>query len=417
MFHCAWRTSGRAGAGDASLVLAALAALSSAAPCQAADPIKIGFGMALTGGLAVNGKPALLAMKIWEEDINAKGGLLGRPVQLVYYDDQSNPATVPAIYSKLIDVDKVDLVVSGYATNMIAPAMPIIIQHDKTFMGLFGLAVNTEFKYDRYFSMLPTGPNPKLAAANEFFDVAMAQQPKPQTLAITAADFEFARNASDGAREMAEKLGLKIVYDRTYPPTTTDYELIVRAIQATNPEIVFVASYPPDSVGLVRAINEMGFKPKIIGGNMVGLQSTAIKTQLGPQLNGIVNYDFWVPAPKMQFPGVMEFLKKYQERASAEGVDALGYYLPPWAYADLQVLGEAVEEAKKSRSGQACAVHAQPQLQDHHWRRNLRRVPGSGPSSGRSRFNSRISKGTTSNSSSASITRLSSSLSSTRRER
>src|SRR5215470_10962932 len=88
------------------------------------EPIKIGFSMALTGGLAPNGKSALLAQKIWEEDINAKGGLLGRPVKLIYYDDQTNPATVPGIYTKLLDVDKVDLIIGGYGTNMLAPAMP-----------------------------------------------------------------------------------------------------------------------------------------------------------------------------------------------------------------------------------------------------------------------------------------------------
>ena len=118
--------------------------------------------MALTGGLAPNGKAALLAMQIWEESINANGGLLGRPVKLVYYDDQSNPATVPGIYTKLLDVDKVDLVVSGYATNMIAPAMPVIMQHNRTFLSLFGLAVNSEFHYPNYFSFMPTGgPKPK----------------------------------------------------------------------------------------------------------------------------------------------------------------------------------------------------------------------------------------------------------------
>ena len=128
------------------------------ASAQTGEPIKIGFSMALTGGLAPNGKSALLAQKIWEEDINAKGGLLGRPVKLVYYDDQTNPATVPGIYTKLLDVDKVDLVIGGYGTNMLAPAMPIVMQKKKMFIGLLGLAVNTEFNYPNYFAMIPSGP-------------------------------------------------------------------------------------------------------------------------------------------------------------------------------------------------------------------------------------------------------------------
>ena len=313
---------------------------------QAAEPITIGFGMALTGGLAAAGKTALLAMQIWQDDVNAKEGLLGRPVKLVYYDDQTNPPTVPGIYTKLLDVDKVDIIVSGYGTNMVAPAMPIAIQHDRLFLGLFGLAVNSEFHYPKYFSMLPTGPDPKHAFSDPFFKVAMAKEPKPKTLAIVAADAEYPKNASEGARDTAKSLGLQIVYDKSYPPSTADYSPIVRAFQATNPEIVFVASYPPDSAGMVRAATELGLKTRYFGGGMVGLQFTSIKQQFGSKLDGIVNYDFWIPAPTMQFPGIIEFLKKYQARAPIEGIDPLGWYLPPFAYANLQVLGEAIEGAK-----------------------------------------------------------------------
>jgi branched-chain amino acid transport system substrate-binding protein len=327
----------------AGLMLGALAA----GPAGAAEPIKIGFGMGLTGGLAASGKAALLAMKIWEEEINAKGGLLGRPVKLIYYDDQSNPATVPGIFTKLLDVDKVDLVCGDYGTNLLAPAMPVVIQHKMTFFALFGLDVNREFQYPRYFAMQPAGgADPPVSFSKGFFEVAAAQNPKPKTLAIIAADAEFPHNASDGARKNAKAAGLQIVYDKTYPPSTTDYTPIVRAIDAANADVVFSASYPPDAVGMVRAANEVGLKAKIFGGGLVGLQYASIKQQLGSQLNGIVNYDFWEPAKTLHFPGVDEFLKKYQAKAPAEGVDPLGYYLPPFAYANLQVLQQAVEATK-----------------------------------------------------------------------
>jgi branched-chain amino acid transport system substrate-binding protein len=331
---------------SALAVAAVVACAADGAAAQSGEPIKIGFSMAMTGGLAANGKSALLAQKIWEEDINAKGGLLGRPVKLIFYDDQSNPATVPGIYTKLLDVDKVDLLIGPYATAQIAPAMPIVIQRNKLFIGLLGLAVNTEFNYANYFAMIPSGPDPKPSFTKGFFDTAMAQTPKPQSVAIVAADQEFSRNASDGARENAKKAGLKIVYDKSYPPSTTDFAPIVRAIQATNPDLVVLCSYPPDSVGLVRSINEIGFKPKFVGGAMVGPQATALKTQLGPALNGFVNYDFWLPVPKMMFPGVEALIKKYQARAPAEGVDLLGYYMAPWGYAQLQVLQQAIEATK-----------------------------------------------------------------------
>src|SRR3989440_5044588 len=193
---------------------AMLVVLFAAGSARAADPITIGFGMALTGPLAANGKMSLLAMKIWEEDVNAKGGLLGRPVKLIYYDDQSNPGTVPGIYTKLLDVDKVDFAVSPYASTQIAPAMPIMIQKKRLYLSLFGTVINDEFNYDRYFSMLPTGPDPKPAFTTGFFKVAMEQNPKPASIALAAADAEFGRNACEGARENAKNAGLKILYDK-----------------------------------------------------------------------------------------------------------------------------------------------------------------------------------------------------------
>src|SRR5260370_40284373 len=141
----------------------------------------------------------------------------------------------------------------------------------------------------------PGGPDPAGSFSQGFFEVAAAQNPKPKTIAIVAADAEFAHAAADGARAAAKAGGYQIVYDKTYPPNTTDYTPIIRAIDATNPDMVFSASYPPDAVGMVRAANEIGLKTKLFGGGLVGLQFTSIKQQLGPQLNGTVNYDFWQP--------------------------------------------------------------------------------------------------------------------------
>jgi len=313
---------------------------------SAADPIKIGFGMALTGGLAANGKAALIAMQLWEADVNKKGGLLGRPVQLVYYDDQTKGATVPGIYTKLLDVDKVHFVVSGYGTNLIAPAMPIVMERKLVFPGLFGLANNEKANYAGYFQIMPAGPRPALDWTATFLELALRQNPKPQTIAIVGADAEYPHNAMEGARENIKRLGFKTVYDSTYPPTTVDFTPIVRAIKATNPDIVAVYSYPPDSAGMVLAAHEVGLRPKLFGAGMVGLQFAALLTKLGPKLNGIVNYDFWVPEPTLKFPGIDDFLKRYQAQAEKAGVDPLGHYLPPWAYAYLQVLAQAVEGTK-----------------------------------------------------------------------
>jgi branched-chain amino acid transport system substrate-binding protein len=329
-----------------SLTLAAGAMfVMSGAQAQDKQPIKIGFGMALTGPLAPNGKQALLGMQIWEEETNAKGGLLGRPVKLVYYDDKSSPSEIPGIYTKLLDGDKVDLVVGGYATNMVAPTIPVIMPKGKTLIGLFALDANHEFKYPKYFSVLPTGPQTKPSFTEGVFEVAAKQNPKPSTLGLVVEDAEFSNNACEGARENAKKFNMKIVYDKKYPPSTTDYTPIIRAVQAANPDVVIVCSYPLGSVGIVQAVRELNYKPKILGGAMVGLQATVFKQKLGAKLNGIINYETWVPSEKLMAPAA-DFFKKYQAKAGAAGVDPLGYYLGGWGYAYINMLGEAITASK-----------------------------------------------------------------------
>jgi branched-chain amino acid transport system substrate-binding protein len=323
------------------------AALAVGAPASwAADPVKVGFSMNLTGGGAPVGKQILAAIELWRDDVNAKGGLLGRPVQLAYYDDQSNPSNVPGIYAKLLDIDKVDLLVGPYSTNMVAPAVPVLMQKNLTTVAILANAANSEFHYNRYFVMNPSGPEPKKAYSTGFFELAAAQNPKPKTVAILGADAEYGKNATEGARENAHAMGFTIVYDKSYPPSTTDYAPIMRAVQATNPDLVYAAAYPPDTVGIVRAANEVGLDVKMFGGTYVGLLATGIKTQLGPLMNGMVAYIPYLPAKSLTFPGTQELLTRYQAIAAGQGIDPLGYTFPPLGYAACQILADAATATK-----------------------------------------------------------------------
>jgi len=342
-----------------AFVALSFAALLSAAPAHAADPMKVGVSLALTGGVAANGKQILMALEFWRDDINAKGGLLGRPLELVYYDDQSNPSNVPALYTKLITVDKVDLLLGPYATNMVAPAMPVIMQNNKTTISFLAIGINRHFNYPRYFSMVPVGPKGPGAFSDGFFELAAAQSPKPQTVAIVSADAEFAKTAADAARDNAKAAGFTVVYDRSYPPPTTDFLPVVRAVQAANPDIVYVAAYPPDTVGIVRAANEINLVPKMFGGAMIGMLVTPIKVQLGPLANGLVIGESFVRAPPFEFPGVADLFKRYQAKASGQGVDPLGHGFVPFGYAAGQVLAKAVEETKSTDDDKLAAyIHS-----------------------------------------------------------
>jgi branched-chain amino acid transport system substrate-binding protein len=323
------------------LFVGAIAAL---AQDQNRKPIRIGFSIAQTGPLSSAGKSGLLALQIWRDDVNARGGLLGRPVELVVYDDQSNPAMTPGIYTKLLDVDKVDLLVAPYATNPTAPIMPLVKQRDLLLIGNFALDANAQIRHDKYFNNQPWASAGDSAAPY----LALCQSLGAKTIAILAADAEFAQNLAAGIRGGLARYGLQSIYDENYPPNTVDFSSMIRAIRAKRPDVVFVASYPSDSTAIIRAVNEIGVgsSVKLFGGGMVGLQYASIMEALGSQLNGVVNYNTWAPEKTMDFPGVRDFLTRYQALARQENVDPLGFYLPPYDYAIGQLLEQAVTATK-----------------------------------------------------------------------
>jgi branched-chain amino acid transport system substrate-binding protein len=302
-------------------------------------PIKIGMSMPLTGGLAAGGKSSLIGIEVWRDDVNAKGGLLGRKVELIVYDDKSSASETPAIYSKLLDVDKVDLLFAPYATVPTAPIMPMVKQRDLLLMGNFSFQVNRTVKHDKWFNNAPWGPADSWARG--FIDLGMKAGGK--SIALLAADQEFAQNLIKIAKNLATEKGVKVVYEQNYPPATVEFSAMVRALRAAKPEIVFICSYPPDSAGLLRAVNEIGVgdSVKVFGGGMVGLQFSSVMESMGSLLNGVVNYNSYLPEKSMEFAGTKDFFVKYQKRAGEAKVDPLGYYLAPFGYA----MGQMVEQA------------------------------------------------------------------------
>lgn len=304
------------------------------------NTVKIGMSMPQTGSLGAGGQAALVALRLWVDDVNSKGGLLNRKVEFIAYDDQTNPANVPGIYTKLLDVDKVDLIIAPYGTVPTAPLMPMAKQRNLLVMGNFSFQVNAKVKHDMWFNNAPW--NDASSWSDGFFK--NGEKVGAKTVAFLAADQEFAQNLANGARELAKKGNIKAVYDQNYPPTTTDFSSLIRAIRAARPDMVFVMSYPNDSVAIVRAVNEIGVGStvKLFGGGMVGLQFTPNMVNLGSLLNGIVNYNSYVPG--MKYPGIEDFLARYSKRAAEAKVDPLGFYLPPFNYAIGQMLEQAIRE-------------------------------------------------------------------------
>jgi branched-chain amino acid transport system substrate-binding protein len=224
--------------------------------------------------------------------------------------------------------------------------MPLVIDRRRFFVGLMGLGVNRDFAYPGYFAMIPTGPDPNAALTEGFFAVAAAQSPRPMTVALVAADAEFARNPVIGARANAERYGFTIVHEQTYALETNDFTPILDAVAATGCDLLFLCSYLADSIGLVRALRAHPFRPKMVGAGMIGPQNTSVKTTLGPLLNGFVNYEYWAPVSSMATSDVQAMLKVYQTRAAGSSVDLLGHYMAPLAYAQMQVVAQAVEATR-----------------------------------------------------------------------
>src|SRR5712672_2283361 len=322
-----------------TMAVATLGLISSAGAQQ--PPIKIGMSMPQTGGLAGGGKASLLGIEIWRDDVNAKGGLLGRKVELGGYCEKTSGSETPAIFSKLLDVDKVDLLFAPYATVPTAPLMPLVKQRGLLLMGNFSFQVNSKVGHDMWFNNAPWGPPDSWASS--FLDIG--QKAGGKTLALLSSDQEFAQNLVLTARDVAKQRNIPVVFDQNYPPNTVEFSSIIRSLRAAKPDMVYVASYPPDSAGILRAVNEIGIGDdvKIFGGGMVGLQFAAVMANLGSLLNGVVNYNSWLPEQSMYYDGTKAFFGTYTKRAAEAKVDPLGYYLAPFGYASGQLVEQAIK--------------------------------------------------------------------------
>lgn len=309
-------------------------------------PLDIGYCMSLTGPLAGNSRSARLAHEIWRDDVNRRGGLLGRPVELICFDDKGDAALGGSLYARLIDHEGADLVIGGYGTNSLVSALPEIIARDRYFVGLMGLGANNDFGYGKYFAMIPTGPDPNAALTEGFFEVAAQQTPRPRTVALLSADAVFSRNPVLGGHRNAARYGFKVVHEATYPLGTTDFVPYLDAVAESGCDLLFLCSYLQDSIDLVRAVQAHPYKPKMVGAAMIGPQNSQVKQALGALLNGIVNYEYWVPAPSMAFDGVQDLMHSYRQRSAGTDLDPLGHYMAPLAYAQLQVVAHAVEQTQ-----------------------------------------------------------------------
>ena len=325
----------------------------SAPTPTAAAPLKVGLGASLSGAEAHNGRQILIALQLWRDDVNAQGGLLGRKIDLVTYDDQSNPAIVPRMYYKLITEDKVDLLLGPYGSNTAAAAMRVVMNFNKLTIGILGISVNRIFSYWRYFSMAPFGAEGIKALSKGFFDLAAAQMPRPKTAAILAGDATFTAALATSARDSASEVDFNVIYDERYAPTA-DFTPVMRTLKQANADVVFLAADEAHTAGMIRAAREAALAPSVLGGAMAGLLDARVKAELGPSLDGIVAVQNFVPAPTLSFPDLGALMQRYRAAADPQP-DPIGYSYVPFGYAAGQVLAQAVKDTNSLDPDQLAA--------------------------------------------------------------
>lgn len=319
-----------AGLGAAATVTGVALPAGSHVAWAAEKPLKLGLSITQTGPYS---PPAVFELQGYElalEEINKAGGLLGRQLRLVSYDDQGNPATAVQLYRKLITDDRVDLLVSPYETDLTSAIAPIV---NRARMVMPCLAANTEVFGGRFpyllQAMTQTGrymtPVIDLAAAKGY-----------KTIALLVQDTQFPQELAKGVRAAAQQKNLKIVFDESYAPTTTDFSALVLKAGATKPDVIIGATYLADAEGIVRAAKAQNINARMFAFS-IGPVEPEFQKSLGSAANGVFGTTLYFPTLKTH--GNAEFVRAFTEKFKR----APDYHAAV-AYASLKVLAGAVRK-------------------------------------------------------------------------
>ena len=298
----------------------------------AAEPIRVGVTASLTGAYAVPGSNLLAGLKMWAHDVNARGALLGREVEIVSYDDQSDPATSARLYEKLISDDRVDLLIGPYASDVTLAVSDVAERHD--FPMVSGSASATGIWSRGYRNIFQVD-----TPADRYMDLLIesASNAGLTTIALVYAGTDFPREVARGVRTRAGAAGMKIVFDEEYHEDNKDFADLVRRIKASSPDLVIGGTYLQDSIAIVREARRQNFTPKALVFT-VGPALVEFGDALGPDADGILGVAAWMRSGNV--PMSYDFSFRYKEMTGRNaGVHAA------YGYAAGQVLEAAVRLA------------------------------------------------------------------------
>ena len=307
-----------------ALVPAALAA-------ESVQPIRIGATVSLTGSLANFGVLTRNGMQLWADDINDRGALLGRPVQLVVYDDASDESKVAALYEKLITQDKVDFLISPYSSGLTLAAAPVAERHGVPMVAVASAANIWTKGYKNVFGLYT------VASANMDPVLELAKEHKLKSVALVYLDADFPRDVANGVRAKAAASGLNVVLDQAYTDLKAMPALASR-VAAANPDVVIVGSYMDDAVAFAKAAKAAAVKPKIMAfSGAPALQEFVDKVGVA-NVQGMLSTVQW--SRDVRFPGGFDLAFRYERKhGEYPSYDSAG------GYAAGQVLEAAVRLA------------------------------------------------------------------------
>jgi branched-chain amino acid transport system substrate-binding protein len=314
------------------MALAGLCLLMGMSVSQAAEPIRVGVTASLTGAYAKLGQDQLSGIRMWADDINARGALLGHKVEIVHYDDASDPEKSAALYERLITQDKVDLLLGPYSSDITLAASRVAERHN---FPMVATGAASGKIWEQGFSNIFQIDAP----ADQYMELplGLANEKGLKRIALVYADTEFPREVAAGARKMAASHGMQIVLDEAYPQDSLDFAGIAGRLKAAAPDVVIGGTYFNDSVALVRAIRSVGLKPEIMV-MTVGPAQQDFGRQLGDDANGVMGAIAWMRSGKM--PLAYDFSFRYKQKYGHNAAVHAAY-----GYAGGQVLEAAARLA------------------------------------------------------------------------
>lgn len=317
------------------------------------DAIVIGISLPLTGDFSEPGQGIRNGYELWAEMVNEEGGLLGREVELIFRDDGSDPNQVVSDYESLITQDEVDLVFGPFSTRLVVPAAQVAEEYNMLFLEPAGAAPEVfEQGFDNLFYAAP-------AVADDHYDylaehiLEMPEGERPQTIAVASLDDPFAQGTAYGLRDRLAEEGLEVVADQVYPPEQTDFSAVAARIADADADLFIGGTQFEDSVGLVRAFQELGYQPRMAAFS-TGPTLPDFPEAVGDAAEGLLTPVGW--DARADFPGNAEFVEAYREMFDEEPSED-----PANGYTVGQIAAEAVEAVGCADPSEEC----QQQLIDY----------------------------------------------------